>query len=274
MQRRFASRAFLLALFTGATASANPGLSGYSGKPDPFSGQSATCNPCHSGGTAPAVMLSGPTTLKSGEVGEYTFTVTHNNTRSAANITVPGFHSNPDGGTLEARTGTKVEFNEIWPTNYTQNGSATFRFGLKAPATGGKTRIWAVGMAENGGGRTGDGVQATTLDVTIDGPAGPGPGPSDGGPTTAPDGAVIDTGDGGGSGTGSGNGTGDGDGTGSGADDGTGTDSRTRRSSGSSDEGGCSTSPVGSSAGVAAGWLAATAAIVVAARRRRARAQR
>lgn len=274
MQRRFASRAFLLALFTGAVASANPGLSGFSGKPDPFSGQSSTCSQCHNGGAAPTVTLSGPTTLKSGEVGEYTFSVQHGNTRSAANITVPGFHTNPDGGTLEARTGTKVEFNEIFPTNYTQNGSATFSFGLKAPATGGKTRIWAVGMATNGAGTGGDGVATRTLEITVDGPAGPGPGPGDGGPTTAPDGAVIDTGDGGGTGSGGGTGGGDGDGTGSGADDGTGTDSRTRRTSGSGDEGGCSTTSTGASAGAAAGWLLVTAALVVAARRRRARPPR
>lgn len=209
-------------LATGSAYANNGGLPGYSGKPSAIAPAGESCNQCHTGGTAPTVIINGPATLAAGQSAEYTLVVT------TAAIRAGGGIAGSDGVVLTNVAGLRDSFGEmVQNAPLTVNGgSATFRFMVKAPSTGTALKLWAVGLAaNNSGNQTGDRAAHATRDVTITG----------GGVAPTPDAGGGGTGDGGGGGviegaggpaaeggTGTGTGTGNGTGTGTGGGDGDG----------------------------------------------------
>src|SRR6266516_459628 len=108
----------------------------------------AVCNACHSGGTAPVVALSGPTTLAAGATGQYTFTITSKATTdkiggvdvavssSAAQLT-------PVSTTVQAAGG-EIVHNSAIPLS---NGALSVQLSLKAPPTNGTLTLYASGLS-------------------------------------------------------------------------------------------------------------------------------
>lgn len=214
-------------LSAGSAYANNGGLPGYSGKPTAISPQGESCNQCHSGGTAPTVVINGPATLAAGQSAEYTLVVTTGLVRAGGGV------AGSDGVMLTpiAGGGFRDSFGEmVQDAPLTVNGgSATFRFTVKAPSVGTSMKLWGVGLAaNNSANQSGDRATHATRDITItgggvapkpDGGAGTGDG-GGGGVIEGAGGPAAEAGAGNGSGTGNGTGGGSGDGTGAG--DGTG----------------------------------------------------
>lgn len=212
-------------LTAGSAYANNGGLPGYSGKPTATTPAGESCNQCHTGGAAPTVIINGPATLAAGQSAEYTLVVTTGLVRAGAGI------AGSDGVVLTpvAGGGLRDSFGEMVQDAplTVSGGSATFRFTVKAPATGTTLKLWGVGLAANNAtAQNGDRATHATRDVTITG-GGVAPG-TDGGVKTdggAGDGGGVIEGAGGpasgsSSGSGMGTGTGTGDGTGDGDGDG------------------------------------------------------
>jgi HYDIN/CFA65/VesB-like, Ig-like domain len=135
------------------------GISGYSGK------TGSICNSCHSGGTTPTVVLTGPTSLATSSTAVYTLTIT------GGAAVVGGLDVAKSAGTLQA-TGpnTQLMSGEVTQTAATSfsGGSLAFTFTLVAPSTAGTVTLYAAGLSANGNGSTsGDKAAATTLAVTV-----------------------------------------------------------------------------------------------------------
>lgn len=274
-------------LVTLAAQANNGGVAGYSGKPNINAPQGESCNQCHSGGTAPTVTLNGPASLAAGSSAEYTLVVSTGLARAGAGIAAT------DGVVLTPGTGLRDSFGEMVQNAplAPSGGQATFRFTVKAPASGTTLRLWAVGLAaNNNGGTSGDRASHVTKDVTITGGTTPKPDAGTGGTgggSTADAGASTPDTDGG---TTSGGSTGPTGSTGTNEDpdnaadpgDDDGTDAPAS-SGGSSRPGGakggapanggasCATSPIEGESGAMLTGIAAVA-IAAAARRRRPRA--
>jgi hypothetical protein len=73
-------------LSAGSAYANNGGLPGYSGKPTAIAPAGESCNQCHSGGTAPTVVINGPASLAAGQSAEYTLVVTTGLVRAGAGI--------------------------------------------------------------------------------------------------------------------------------------------------------------------------------------------
>jgi hypothetical protein len=139
------------------------GISGYSGNPGTNNG--AICTSCHSGGTAPSVSLSGPSSLTVGTSGVYTITI------SGGAASVGGFDVSAVGGTLQATaSGTKLLSGEVTQSTAATftGGSLSFSFTLTAPAAAGQATLYGSGLSANGNGSTsGDSASKATLVVTV-----------------------------------------------------------------------------------------------------------
>lgn len=163
----------LAALLASAAHARSNGIAGYSGR------QGSTCNSCHSGGTAPMVTISGPTSVVAGSTNSYTVTLTG----GAASAAGMNASVNNAAATLSAGDDTKVLNGEIVHSAATlfANGTATFTFRMYAPPTASSLTVYASGNSTNGAGNTaGDRAASTTLMVTVM------PAPMDAG-TPAPD---------------------------------------------------------------------------------------
>ncbi|MDB4964357.1 MAG: putative lipoprotein [Myxococcales bacterium] len=131
----------------------------------------AVCNNCHSGGTAPTVALSGPTTLAAGATGQYSFTITSRSaTDKIAGLDVAVSNSaaqlTPVSATVEAAGGEIVHKSAI-PLS---NGAVTVQLSLKAPATGGPLTLYGAGLAGDAvAAPTGKLAAKTTLAITVTG---------------------------------------------------------------------------------------------------------
>lgn len=221
--------ALSLAAFLGASSASsayanNGGLPGYSGKPTALSPQGESCNQCHTGGTAPTVVINGPATLAAGASAEYTLVVTTGLVRAGGGV------AGSDGVMLTpvAGGGFRDSFGEmVQDAPLTVNGgSATFRFTVKAPSVGTTMKLWGVGLAaNNANAQGGDRATHATRDITITG-GGVAPKPDAGGGGGGGDGGGVIEGAGGpvpeggtGTGTGTGAGTGGGEGDGDGDND-------------------------------------------------------
>jgi len=137
------------------------GITGQSGK------DGATCNTCHSGGAAPTVEISGPTTLAPNATGQYTLIIKG----GAANV--GGFNVAVDNtaAALQAGAGVKKLGSELTHSEAKAfaNGEARFDFSLVAPASG-TVKIFGTGNSANKDfNSTGDRSSATTLSVTVSG---------------------------------------------------------------------------------------------------------
>jgi len=137
--------------------SGNPGVNG-----------GATCASCHGGGgVAPAVEISGPSTVAPGATANYTLTIT------GGPAVVGGFNiSTGDGlGTLTPGDSDSQALNgEIThsaPKPFSGD-MVTFDFEWTAPAETGAVTMYAAGLSANGAnGNSGDAVGTTTFEVTV-----------------------------------------------------------------------------------------------------------
>src|SRR5437016_3163577 len=109
----------LFALQAGANSGGIKGKSGKGGQP--------TCSGCHNGGTAPTVKIDGPETLKAGESGSYTFTITTTEAKGSAGIAT-------DTGKLEAGTGLKLDGDELEQSAALDATGGEVKFGFKLTA--------------------------------------------------------------------------------------------------------------------------------------------
>ncbi|MBS1151336.1 MAG: putative lipoprotein [Myxococcaceae bacterium] len=148
----------VLLLSTTVLANAS-GAIGYSGGPP----GNTNCNGCHSGGGAPSVSITGPTSLGAGATGTYTLNVTGgggsvygmNVSTSSANATL-----NPVSGTVG------ISFGELHQRAPSASGS--FQFSMTAPPFPGTVTLYGTGNSCNGNGATsGDTSSSTTLAVTV-----------------------------------------------------------------------------------------------------------
>jgi PKD repeat protein len=125
----------------------------------------STCGSCHSGAAAPAVTLTGPTTLGTGATGSYTLTLQ----RSGSNA-FGGLDVSASGGTLTSTsTGTRMGGGEI---THSMSASVpttgrTWTFNWQAPTAPGTYTLYAAVASTNGSGSGGDGAAARTLAVTV-----------------------------------------------------------------------------------------------------------
>jgi hypothetical protein len=171
MLRLFCVSTVSAVLLTVAPSSANPGgIAGYTGKPTTNAPQGQSCNACHSGGAAPQVSITGPTSLKAGETGEYAIVVATGASRaSGAVAATSGVMLSPiQGGGLRDSFGELVQDG----AKSTSGGQAQFRFRVTAPLSGSTVKLWAVGMGSNGSGTGGDGTAQITKDITVTGGSG------------------------------------------------------------------------------------------------------
>jgi MYXO-CTERM domain-containing protein len=105
------------------------------------------CNDCHSGGTAPGVALTGPTTLAAGATGQYSFTITSKATTDKIGGTDIAVSSSgaqlTAGSTTVQAVGGEIVHKAAIPL---ANGAITVQFSLKAPSTGGPLTLYASGL--------------------------------------------------------------------------------------------------------------------------------
>lgn len=138
------------------------GAVGYSGKSNP------TCTMCHSGGSAPTVELTGPTSLAAGATGQYKLTITGGpGLKGGMNVAV-----DDTAASLEPGTDTRKQTNELThkAAKPASGGSITFDFTMVAPPSAGTVKLFAAGNSVNGdGNQTGDLSATTTLSVTVTG---------------------------------------------------------------------------------------------------------
>lgn len=176
----------LCLLSASAFANSN-GITGYSGKT-----ASLTCNSCHSGGTAPTVVLTGPTTLAAGTTGQYALTIRGGaGVVGGTNIAVSNTAASLDPGAGMKKVGSEITHTA--PKSFS-GGEVRFDFSVVAPASGGTLTLFGAGnSASDSNAQNGDMAATTSLNVTITGGTGGG---TDGG-TGGPDaGTGVDPGDG------------------------------------------------------------------------------
>ena len=159
----YAAAGVLTACLLSAPAFANStGMTGNSGK------SATTCSSCHTGGSAPTVTLTGPSSLAAGATGQYTLTITGGpGLKGGFNVAVDN-----TAASLEPGTGSKKQSNELTHTapKPAASGAITFDFSLVAPPSAGTVKIFAAGNSVNGDNNsTGDGAATTTLTVNVTG---------------------------------------------------------------------------------------------------------
>jgi Viral BACON domain len=139
-----------------AAASSN-GISGFSGK------SGSTCTSCHSNGTAPAVTLTGPTTVTSGSTNTYTISV------SVVTAGNGGVDVAASAGTFAAGTGTKVLNGEIVHSGPSSTHSWTFSWTAPTVTTTTTATLFAAAIDSFGGG-TGTLQRAITVSAPVTAP--------------------------------------------------------------------------------------------------------
>ena len=179
----------LLLFFACRTAGANPGITGYSGKP--YNGVSDTCKTvCHTGtGAVPTMTVTVPTSMKAGDTAQVTIVVDGSRTRTSLNAALS------DGVVATKGQNTDIPFPDQTPgevaavTPPPSGADGTYKFSFVAPQKNGPITLWIAAMSANGSGTSGDGVATTTRTITVSGATAPPPdagAPTDGG-TSKPD---------------------------------------------------------------------------------------
>jgi len=122
------------------------GINGYSGNPATTAGN--TCSMCHSGGTTPAVQLTGPATVQPGTISTFTFTISGGQQNSG------GLNVSADGGTLmSTSTSTRLQNGEITHSQRATaevDGTVSWNFDWQAPTVTGTYTIYSAGLSTNG----------------------------------------------------------------------------------------------------------------------------
>jgi len=260
-----ASVTTLVVALSARAAHANPGITGYSGKP--YNGTSATCDStCHTANNpAPTLNITIPASVTAGSTNEVTVVVQGTRQRTSMNAAFS------DGVVATKGMNTEIPFpaqtpEEVGAVEPPPNGATgTYKFSFKAPATNGTITMWLAAMSASGAGTGGDGITKTTRTVTVTGGTTP---PTDAGTDSGT--TLPDAGDAGGradSGPGGSNGGSDA-GSSSGEVDGP-SGSRTP----TTDDGGCAvrggSGASSEHAALAGAWLTGALVLLAARRRRR-----
>ncbi|MFY0525369.1 MXAN_6652 family MXYO-CTERM-anchored protein [Archangium gephyra] len=161
----YAAAGVLSACLLSTPAFANStGMTNGSGKP----GSINVCSSCHTGGAAPTVELTGPTTLAAGATGQYKLTITGGpGLRGGFNVAVDS-----TAASLEPSAGMKKQSNELTHSapKPAAAGAITFDFSMVAPPSAGTVKIFAAGNSANGDNNsTGDNAALTSLSVNVTG---------------------------------------------------------------------------------------------------------
>jgi MYXO-CTERM domain-containing protein len=245
-------------------ASANEGITGYSGKP--YNGVSETCTTnCHQpSGAAPTLQITVPSSMKAGETAEVTIVVNGTRSRTSMNAALS------DGVVAKAGQNTSIPFPDQTPGEVAAvapppNGaSGTYKFSFVAPQKNGSITLWVAGMSASGSGTGNDNIATTTRTITVTGATAPDP---DAGPSSSSGGAP--TGDGGATGSPSKDGGASGDEEDDeGSSGGTSSNGSRRRSSSPPEESSCSSAAGRGRAGASTLLVLLAAAALVRRRRR------
>ncbi|MFY0573463.1 MXAN_6652 family MXYO-CTERM-anchored protein [Cystobacter fuscus] len=159
---------FTASLLSTPALARSTGISGASGKPL-ADGSSVTCTKCHAVGAAvPTVEISGPTSVMAGTTNQYAFII------RGGPAAIGGLNLSVDRAEaaleLVENAGLKKLEGELTHSaaKAFTNGEVRFDFSMIAPGNGGVVTIYGAGNSANGDkGRTGDGVAATKLEVTV-----------------------------------------------------------------------------------------------------------
>ncbi|WP_043404340.1 MXAN_6652 family MXYO-CTERM-anchored protein [Archangium violaceum] len=154
-----AGMAVVCLLSTPALATST-GITGQSGK------DGLTCNSCHSGGTAPTVEFTGPTTLAPGATGQFSFIIRGGPAKTGGvDLAV-----NQSDAVLQPGPGTKklgAELAHSEPKAFTGN-ELRFDFSLVAPARDVTLTIFGAGNSADGDrDSSGDRAASTRLQVVV-----------------------------------------------------------------------------------------------------------
>ena len=126
-----------------------------------------TCSSCHTGGSAPTVELTGPTTLAPNATGQYTLIIKG----GAAKVGGMNVAVDNTAAVLQPGAGVNKVGNELThsaPKAF-GNGEVRFDFSLVAPASG-TVKIFGAGNSANGNGiESGDNSATVTQTVTVSG---------------------------------------------------------------------------------------------------------
>ncbi len=156
---------FVINLFISQNVfSFSAGINGYSTNPATNGGNS--CVACHSGGTAPVVDVTGPTSVQPGSISTYTLTISGGQQNSG------GFDVSADAGTLMSiLANTKLQAGELTHNQRVTaagDGTVSWDFNWQAPTTAGTYTIYSAGLSTNGdSSTTGDEVDSVAYTVDV-----------------------------------------------------------------------------------------------------------
>ena len=151
-------------LFIHNTFGFSGGINGFSGNPVTNGG--STCSNCHSGGTTPTVVLTGPSVVQPGSINTFTLTISGGQQNSG------GLNVSADGGILiSTLANTKIQVTELTHTQRViaaGDGTVAWDFNWQAPTAIGNHTIYGAGLSTNAdGGTAGDGVATATFNVSV-----------------------------------------------------------------------------------------------------------
>jgi hypothetical protein len=160
-------------LLASGTASAHPGINGYSGKP--YFGMADTCaTNCHKASTpVPTITLTVPSTVQAGSKNDVRLVVAGTRVRTSFDAAFS------DGVVVTAGQNTNVPFpvetpDEVVAVDPPPSGATgTYEFSFTAPQTNGTLPLWVAAMSASGAGTANDGVATTTRTITVTGGTNP-----------------------------------------------------------------------------------------------------
>jgi PKD repeat protein len=135
------------------------GVSGYSGASGP------ACGACHGGTTAPAVTLSGPTTLGVGATGTYTLNMQRSGSNAYGGLDVSA-SGGALGGTMSGMRMMGSELTHSAPNSVPATGM-NWTFNWQAPTAPGTYTLYGAVASTNGSGPGSDGTAEKMLTVTV-----------------------------------------------------------------------------------------------------------
>jgi hypothetical protein len=155
-------RAILFLLISSQAFAFSAGITGHSG-----ASGTPTCTECHSGGTAPTVRLSGPTTMLPGETAPFTVDIVSGATAQKSG----GLDLAASGGTLTAKTpGTAVSGSELIHKMVLTGTSIRVELDFTAPSSPGTVTLSVAGLSSNGSGTSGDGTGTDVHTISVESP--------------------------------------------------------------------------------------------------------
>lgn len=160
----------LALLFASSAASANPGITGYAGKP--YFGTADTCETnCHKPPSTPVptITLTVPASVQAGSKNDVTLVVNGTRARTAFNAAFS------DGVVVTAGSNSQVPFPIETPEEVATvdpppaGATGTYKFSFTAPQTNGTITLWVAAMSASGAGTANDAVVKTTRTIMVTG---------------------------------------------------------------------------------------------------------